>query len=503
MPYVSELLQAVPEIELIAGYDDCVVEHITTDSRHVRENSLFVAVRGVNMNGEDYVASAVEAGASAILCDATARVMIPESVTRLETKDVRKAVAKLAAAFYAPQPEHITAITGTDGKTSTAEFIRQLWEAVGEKSASIGTLGVRCTHVQDLPKFPNTTPDPVVLASILHQVQQQGVEHVAMEASSHGLHQLRLDGVRPRVAIFTTFGHDHGDYHPTPQDYFDAKARLFRELLVDGGRAVLNVDDATIAPLIEECRQAGTQVVGFGRSERADFRIVDAQAVEGGQRVELNLQGTQWQSVIPLYGAYQMMNVIAALAALWSEVSEAQRAQLLEALPHLTGVPGRLDRIVTLKGRMPVFTDYAHTADAIANVLRSLRPHVQNHLWIVFGCGGDRDASKRPKMGAMAVELADKVVVTDDNPRSEDPAAIRAAIMAAAKGAVEVGGRVEAITYALQHMVVGDVLVVAGKGHETTQIIGNVEHYHHDGETLLDIATALQLKEIHEGTLDR
>ncbi len=493
MQFVTKLLASVPEIEMISGYDDAVIEHITSDSRQVRRNSLFVAVRGVTMNGEDYVPQAIAAGASAILCAPSARVHISENVSRLESHDVRKATAHLASVFYAPQPKHVTAITGTDGKTSTAEFIRQLWEAVSEKSASIGTLGVRCAHVQNLPKFPNTTPDPVVLASLLHALQVGGVEHVAMEASSHGLHQYRLDGVTPRVAIFTTFGHDHGDYHPTPEDYFEAKARLFKELLAGDGVAVLNADDCNIMRLMPICQALGQKVVTFGRADQADFRIVSAEAVEGGQQVVFSLAGQVWKGMIPLYGAFQMMNVIAALAALWGEVSPTQRDMFLAALPHLMGVAGRLDRIVTLEGGMPVFTDYAHTAEAIANVLKSLRPHVKKDLWIVFGCGGDRDTSKRSKMGAVAAQFADKIVVTDDNPRSEDPAMIRSAIMKAVPHAKEIGSRVDAIAYAMENMHVGDVLVVAGKGHETTQIIGNTEHYHHDGETILEIAARLPL----------
>lgn len=488
MRYVTELVREIPEIELIAGYDDTRIHSITTDSRKVTPGALFVAVRGTQSNGEDHVPAAIEAGAVAVLCSPFARITLPEHVSRLETPDVRKAAALLAAAFYAPLPENITAITGTDGKTSTAEFVRQMWEVVGKPSASFGTLGVRCAHVQGLPDFPNTTPDPIVLASLLHTVAQAKVQHVAMEASSHGLHQARLEGVRPRTAVFTTFGHDHGDYHPTPQDYFDAKARLFRELLPAGGVAVLNADDARIWALRGELEARDVRVLGFGHAQEARYRILSAQAVEGGQAVSFDLDGTPWQGTIPLYGAFQMMNVMAALAVLWPQCDAAAKEKLLAHLPQITGVPGRLERIVTLSGGMPVFTDYAHTPDAIANVLRSLRPHVQGKLWIVFGCGGDRDTAKRPKMGAVAMELADVVVVTDDNPRSEEPAAIRRAIMAAAQGAHEVAGRVDAIHYAMAGLRAGDVLVVAGKGHETTQIIGNTQHYHHDGETILEIA---------------
>lgn len=490
MQRVTDLIKLLPEIEMISGWDDTAIAGMTSDSRKVQENWLFAAVDGTHVNGADYVPQAMEKGASAILCSPATRVSLPEHVMRLETENVRLALAKLAAQFYAPMPAHITAITGTDGKTSTAEFIRQLWEFLGKSSASVGTLGVRCDALAEKITFPNTTPDPVVLAEAFGKMASVGVQHVAMEASSHGLHQYRLDGIVPKVAIFTTFSRDHGDYHPTFDDYFDAKARLFRALLPENGRVVLNADDARISGLAKECRDRGQDVVLFGKDAQADFRIVQARACDGGQDVVLDLAGTQWQGVIPLYGAFQVMNVLAALAALWTEVDEP--AQLLNALSSLTGVPGRLERICTLPSGVPVFTDYAHTADALANVLRSLRPHTQQRLWVVFGCGGDRDTSKRPLMGAVAAELADMSIVTDDNPRSEDPATIRAAILAAAPDAHEVGNRVEAIRFAMEQVEAGDVLLVAGKGHERTQTVGKSEHYHHDGETILEIAAKMQ-----------
>jgi UDP-N-acetylmuramoyl-L-alanyl-D-glutamate--2,6-diaminopimelate ligase len=491
MLLVTELLKKVPEIAMISGWDDTSISGMTSDSRQVQHNWLFAAVDGTHSNGADYVPQALEKGASVVLCSHKARITLPEYVMRLEAHNVRLALAKLAAQYYAPMPAHITAITGTDGKTSTAEFIRQLWQAVGRTSASVGTLGVRCDQLERTITFPNTTPDPVILAEAFGAMAQTGVQHVAMEASSHGLHQYRLDGIVPRVAVFTTFGHDHGDYHPTFDDYFDAKARLFRELLpAHGGRAVLNADDVRIAGLAAECRARGQQVVLFGRNKHADFRIARAVACEGGQDVELYLDGMVWTGIIPLYGAFQVMNVVAALAALWGDVEDKHR--LLGALTSLTGVPGRLDRICMLASGVSVFTDYAHTPDALANVLQSLRPHTTQHLWLVFGCGGDRDNAKRPLMGAVAHQLADRCIVTDDNPRSEDPALIRAAILAACPDALEIGNRVEAITHGMHQLKSGDVLLVAGKGHERTQTIGKIEHYHHDGETILEIAAKMQ-----------
>jgi UDP-N-acetylmuramoyl-L-alanyl-D-glutamate--2,6-diaminopimelate ligase len=494
MQLATKLLQSVPEIKVISGWDDTLVAGISADSRVIQPQWIFAAVDGVHQKGSDFVPQSIERGASAILCAPESRITLPEGVMRLEAVNVRHALAALAAAFYAPFPRHITSITGTDGKTSTADFVRQLWQAVGQSSASVGTLGVRCDALDaqgESIRFPNTTPDPVILAQALGKMAAAGVQHMAMEASSHGLHQYRLDGVVPRVAVFTTFGHDHGDYHPTFDDYFDAKARLFRELLPHNGLAVLNADDARIAALAQECRARGQQVVTFGRAPDATFRIVEARAVEGGQEVELLLDGVRWAGCIPLYGAFQVMNVLAAVAAIWRDVEQKQR--LLDALTQLQGVAGRLERICMLpNNHVPVFTDYAHTPDALANVLRSLRPHVVNKLWVVFGCGGDRDTTKRPLMGAVAKDLADMSIVTDDNPRSEEPAAIRAAILAAHPLAVEMGSRVDAIAYAMHHAQEGDVVLVAGKGHERTQTIGKVEHYHHDGESILEIAAKMQ-----------
>lgn len=450
---------------------------ITSDSRKVQAGFLFAAIPGVMQNGEDFIPAAVEKGATVILCRKGWQGALPAHVLRIESENPRRELALIAAAYYAPMPEHIVAVTGTDGKTSTAEFCRQLWEGAGHKAATLGTLGLRSDHYSAAEGFPNTTPDPVVLQQHLQALARAGVQHVAMEASSHGLHQYRLDGVQPEAAAFTTFGADHGDYHPTTDDYFDAKSRLFRELLSEGGRAVLNADDARIMTLAAECRH----VITFGRNA-SDYILHQATPTAHGLLAELCINGQQWQGNVPLYGRFQLMNVLAAAALVGPHLGGAEG--FFSQLATLSGVPGRLEKIAELPQGMPVFVDYAHTAQALGNILHSLRPHTQGRLWVVFGCGGDRDRAKRPEMGRVAAELADKVIVTDDNPRSEDPAVIRGEVLAASPGAAEIGDREEAIRSALRGMQTGDVLVVAGKGHETTQLIGSKSLHFSDSEVI-------------------
>ncbi len=453
---------------------------ITSDSRKVRPGYIFAAIPGVHENGERFIDQALENGAAGIICRSDWEGVVPEGVARFGVDNPRQALAVMAAAYYTPMPRHIVAITGTDGKTSTAEFCRQLLEMGGHKAATLGTLGLNSLHYSAPEGFPNTTPDPVVLHEHLRSLALAGVEHVAMEASSHGLHQYRLEGVVPEAGVFTTFGADHGDYHPTTEEYFAAKARLFRQLLPEGARAVLNREDEAVYALAPECTARKLEVVEFGRKAK-EFCIEKSIPTAEGLSASLWVRGKFWEGTLPLYGGFQLMNVLAAAGAIWPYLGHEA---FFEALPQLSGVRGRLEKVAELPHGMPVFVDYAHTAQALKGILLALRPHTAGHLIVVFGCGGDRDRSKRPQMGRIASQLADLAVVTDDNPRSEDPAAIRAEIMVACPGAKEIGDREEAIQYALRCMHEGDVLLVAGKGHETTQTIGNKVLFFNDAEVI-------------------
>jgi UDP-N-acetylmuramoyl-L-alanyl-D-glutamate--2,6-diaminopimelate ligase len=469
--------QATEVLAALAGR----ISGITADSRLVKPGYLFAAIPGVTQNGEAYILSALEQGAIAVLTRPECSVEIPEGVPHVRVENPRQCLAHLAAAYYAPAPRHLFAITGTDGKTSTAEFCRQLCESSGERAATLGTLGVRSDWYQEGEAFPNTTPDPVLLHRLLQALVARGVECAAIEASSHGLDQYRLDGITPEAAAFTTFGHDHGDYHPTPEAYFAAKARLFAELLPAGGRAVLNADDARIMTLHTLCAARGHGVVTFG-AQGEEFRLVHTRPVAAGLEVSLRILGQEWRGTVPLYGAFQMMNVLAAAALVWPLLEGAEH--VFSRLPALRGVPGRLEQVAKLPGGMPIFVDYAHTEQALGKVLDALRPHAHGRLWVVFGCGGDRDRAKRPAMGRVAAQKAECVIVTDDNPRSEDSAAIRREILAACPEAREIGDRRAAIAEAVRGLERGDVLVVAGKGHETTQVIGTIAEHFSDAEVI-------------------
>jgi UDP-N-acetylmuramoyl-L-alanyl-D-glutamate--2,6-diaminopimelate ligase len=374
----------------------------------------------------------------------------------------------MAARFYRPQPETVAAVTGTNGKTSVTVFTRQLWQGLGWPAASLGTIGIVA------PGFAHpgslTTPDPVTLHSELNALAQSGVDHVAIEASSHGLDQFRLDGLKPKAAAFTNLTRDHLDYHGDMAAYRAAKTRLFTDLLPRDGIAVINLDDETGAELARNCRLRGQRVLGYGRAEPAELRLVAARPTPHGQELTLDLLGVRHELALPLMGDFQAMNVLAALGL--AIATGAEIAPAVALLPTLTGAPGRMERIGTHATGAPILVDYAHSPDALENALKALRSHVEGRLILVFGCGGDRDTGKRPQMGAIARLLADVAIVTDDNPRSEEPASIRRAIVAACPGAIEIGDRGDAIRRGLAMLRAGDALLVAGKGHETGQIVG-------------------------------
>jgi len=450
----------------IADVDsDSPVTGFAIDHRKVAAGSIFGAFRGALFDGEEFIAPAVERGAVAVVARPEAAV---EGVPHLADPKPRRLFAALAAKFYAPYPETVVAVTGTNGKTSTVEMTRQIWRMSGHRSASIGTLGV--TTSDDQVKTGLTTPDIVTFLHNMAGLERMGMSHVAYEASSHGLDQHRAEGVPLAAAAFTNFSRDHLDYHATMQAYFEAKMRLFEELLPAGSPVVVWTDDPKSAEVIERATRAGHEVLTVGRSGDA-IRLVEQAPSALGQTLMLEHDGKSYRLALPLIGAYQAANVLTAAGLVLATGGEWQ--QTFSAMQRVAPVRGRLERAVIGRGGVPVYIDYAHTPDALEAAIAALRPHVEGRLIVVFGAGGDRDKGKRPEMGAVAVRLADLVIVTDDNPRREDPAAIRAEIMAGATGAIEVGGRREAIAEAIRIAEPGDIVLLAGKGHETGQIVGD------------------------------
>lgn len=444
---------------------DPEVVGITSDSREVRPGFVFAALPGTRLDGSSFVKEAVRAGAVAVL--ARSDVTPCPKVAWVADANPRRALAFMAARFYGRQPRTVAAVTGTSGKTSVADFTRQIWQATGAPAASIGTLGVRTASGTE--KLGHTTPDPIGLHRAFADLVGRGIEHLALEASSHGLDQHRLDAVQMAAAAFTTFGVDHGDYHPTRADYLAAKVALFDRLLPADGVAVLNADMDVFAEVETVCRRRGCRTVTYGRGG-LDLRLVDARPTAAGQEIDINVFGRRETVILPLFGTFQAWNVLAALGLVVGTGTDV--GQALGALPTLEGVPGRLQKVADHPDGAPVFVDYAHKPDALETVLAALRPHTRGRLHVVFGCGGDRDRAKRPMMGAIAARLADQVIVTDDNPRSEVPADIRRAVLAACPGAREIGDRAEAIHAAVRALAPGDVLVIAGKGHEQGQVVG-------------------------------
>ncbi len=438
---------------------------IAIDSRAVKPGDLFFALTGVRTDGARFVDQAIAAGAVAVAGERAAPGMA--SVPFITVSNPRRALALAAARFFPRQPATIAAVTGTSGKTSVAAFTREIWRQLGDAAASIGTVGV----VSDKRNVYGslTTPDPVALHRAIDELARDGVTHLALEASSHGLDQFRLDGVHVGVGGFTNLSRDHMDYHPDVAHYLAAKLRLFTDLVSEGGAAVIAADHDVSAQVIAAARRRGLRLLTVGR--RGDgIRLVEA-AVDGfSQKLSLEHGGRRYAVRLPLVGEFQIENALVAAGLAIASGSDA--ARVFDALERLEGAKGRLERVGQYCGA-PIFVDYAHKPDALAKALQALRPYARRRLVVVFGAGGDRDAGKRPLMGAIAAEHADAVIVTDDNPRSEDPAAIRAAILAAASGAREIGDRAAAIRAAIDGLQEGDVLLIAGKGHETGQIIGD------------------------------
>jgi UDP-N-acetylmuramoyl-L-alanyl-D-glutamate--2,6-diaminopimelate ligase len=442
------------------------VAGVSADSRAVGAGFLFVAVPGTKADGLAFAADAVARGATAVVGESERPANLPATVAFARVDNARRLLALAAARLYPRQPGTIVAVTGTSGKSSVADFARQIFAALGHPAASLGTIGV--VKPDGATYGSLTTPDPVTLHKTLDSLAGEGVTHLAMEASSHGLDQYRLDGVRLTAAGFTNLGRDHLDYHPTVEAYLQAKLRLFDTLLPDGATAVVNADVAEAEAVEAVADARGLKLFTVGRKGR-DLVLEDAIRAGFDQRLTIrHAAGTQ-EVILPLAGDFQAANALMAAGLVIAAGEEPGR--VIAAMAGLKGVKGRLERVAALKGGL-VFVDYAHKPDALAHALGALRPYASGRLMVVFGAGGDRDPGKRPIMGQVAAENADVVIVTDDNPRSEDPAAIRAAILAAAPGACEIGDRRTAIRAALADLRAGDVLVIAGKGHETGQIVG-------------------------------
>jgi UDP-N-acetylmuramoyl-L-alanyl-D-glutamate--2,6-diaminopimelate ligase len=450
----------------IADVDsDSEVTGFAIDHRKVVDGSVFGAFKGAVFNGEDFIEEAVDRGAVAVVARPEANA---DRVPLLSDPTPRKLFAKVAAKFYAPYPETVVAVTGTNGKTSTVEMTRQIWRMSGHRSASIGTLGVTTSDEQ--VKTGLTTPDIVTFLHNMAGLGRMGMTHVAYEASSHGLDQHRCEGVPLAAAAFTNFSRDHLDYHETMEAYFEAKMRLFDELLEPGRPAVIWADDSKSGEVIERSKRRGHRVTTVGRNGDT-IRLVEQSPTALGQTLKIEHDGKPHRLALPLIGAYQAANVLTAAGLVLA--TGGKWDETFSAMQRVAPVRGRLERAVISRDGVPVYIDYAHTPDALEAAIAALRPHVEGRLITVFGAGGDRDQGKRPQMGKVATEKSDVVIVTDDNPRSEDPARIRSAIMAGAPGATEVPGRREAIAEAIRIARDGDIVLVAGKGHETGQIIGD------------------------------
>jgi UDP-N-acetylmuramoyl-L-alanyl-D-glutamate--2,6-diaminopimelate ligase len=456
-----------------AAGGDTPVTGISADSRQVRPGHLFAALPGSKAHGAEFIGIALQKGAGSVLTDRSgleiARAALAAAkVPVVLAEDPRQALAYACAIFFGAQPETMVAVTGTSGKTSVATFTRQIWQTLGHRAVNLGTMGVLGDYSAPLV---HTTPEPITLHRVLADMAAAGVDHAAMEASSHGLDQRRLDGVRLAAAAFTNFSQDHLDYHADFDEYFAAKAGLFDRVLPEDAVAVVNLDDARGPEVAAIADRRGQDVLSVGRAPSATLRIVRQRYDATGQDLRFSWNGAPQMARLKLIGGFQAENVLAAAGLAIGSGSDP--SEVFSALPGLTTVAGRMQLAATRDNGATVFVDYSHKPGALASALKSLRPHVMGRIVVVFGAGGDRDRLKRPLMGKAAAEYADQVIVTDDNPRSEEPAAIRRAVLAGCPDATEVGDRAEAILRGVDALEPGDALLIAGKGHETGQIVGD------------------------------
>jgi UDP-N-acetylmuramoyl-L-alanyl-D-glutamate--2,6-diaminopimelate ligase len=477
---LSDLIQenhAASAIEIVG---------LSADSRSVQPGYLFAALAGTEQDGAAYIDSAIEQGAVAVLT--APHVSIPSKAVHVVLDDnPRRKLALLAARFYAAQPRFIAAVTGTNGKTSVAWFVRQMWETLGYKSASIGTLGAIGTGLSAGPSL--TTPDPVVLHRQLAEFAASGVDHAIIEASSHGLAQYRLDGVKVAAAAFTNLSRDHLDYHRTEEEYFYAKKRLFAEIMPPGHTAVINADSPYAAEIEALCWARGNRIITYGETAD-DLRLVSTRLGNAGQTLTVEYKDERYDIDLPLAGKFQAMNALASVGLVLATTGMPV-GSIFKSLERLTPVPGRMELAARHPNGAPIFVDFAHTPEGLENCLEALRPYAKNRLIVVFGCGGDRDPGKRPLMGAIARDMADMVYITDDNPRRENPAVIRAQIKEACPEAIEIGDRGKAIGAAIQALEPGDALVIAGKGHEQGQILAKETIPFNDAEVAREAVARL------------
>jgi UDP-N-acetylmuramoyl-L-alanyl-D-glutamate--2,6-diaminopimelate ligase len=460
---LSDLL---PEAAVDARNKALEIAGVTSDSRKVKPGFLFIAIAGAKADGAHFAKQAVDAGAVAVAAEERPGGLA-DTVAFVRVKNARRALSIAAAKVFPRQPGTIAAVTGTSGKTSVAAFTRQIWTALGLQAASIGTIGVVSPNGETYGSL--TTPDPVELHRTLDRLAGEGLTHLALEASSHGLDQHRLDGVRVSAGAFTNLSRDHLDYHASMDAYLTAKLRLFTDLVAPGGAAVIDADDCYAGRVIDAAKRRGLKIMTVGVGGN-DIKLKDGEIDGFAQLITFAHGGRDYRIKLPLVGAFQVQNVAVAAGLAIATGSAPER--VFAALANLTGAKGRLE-LAGSKNGAPIFIDYAHKPDALKKALEALRPYARGKLVVVFGAGGDRDAGKRAIMGRIAHENADRVIVTDDNPRSEHPEAIRAAIIAAAPGAIEMGDRTQAIRQAIAELKAGDALLIAGKGHETGQIVGD------------------------------
>jgi len=477
--YLSELIANIAEIEIVNHKFD--ITGITDDSRKVQPGFLFAAIKGKKVDGTQFIQAAIDAGAAAILVDSEFNITVPDSVVLIKSTNLRKALAKLSANFYGKQVERIVAVTGTNGKSSTVTFCRQIWEMAGHKAASLGTIGITAPGYNREGTL--TTPDPITLHREIAELEKAGITKLAIEASSQGLDQYRLDGLKIVAGAFTNLTQDHLDYHGTMENYLQCKLRLFSEIIEEGSVLVLNRDVPYAEEFEKLARLRKFKIIDYGYKAK-DITVIECHPTASGQFVEMDVFDKNYKLNIPLVGKFQMYNALCALGLVISEdiQNEDFVAETVASLEKLQTVRGRLELAAVMKNGAAIYVDYAHTPDGVETLLKSIRPHVKNKLHAIVGCGGDRDKTKRPMMGKLAVTLADVTIVTDDNPRTEDPAQIRSEVMAGAVGATEIAGREKAIKEAIKNLQAGDILVVAGKGHEQGQEINGVKTHFDDVE---------------------
>ncbi|UWQ57219.1 UDP-N-acetylmuramoyl-L-alanyl-D-glutamate--2,6-diaminopimelate ligase [Leisingera caerulea] len=465
--------QPLSQLGLTArGGADPQIRGLAVDSRDVREGFLFAALPGSQVHGAKFIPAALEQGASAILTDAAgagiaAKVLDESHAALVVVEDPRQTLAYAAALWFGGQPQTVVAVTGTNGKTSVATFVRQIWMELGHQAVNMGTTGIEGAWSYPLA---HTTPEPITLHRALAEAAAAGVTHAAMEASSHGLDQRRLDGVQLAAAGFTNFTQDHLDYHETFEAYFAAKAGLFRRVLPEEGVAVINMNDPRGAEMRAVAAARGQEVISVGRG-LGDLSLLGLRYDGTGQDMRFAWHDRPYQVRLNLIGGFQAENVLLACGLVIAGGEDPER--VFETLPHLTTVRGRMQLAAERDNGSAVFVDYAHTPDAVGSAIKALRPHVLGRLIAIVGAGGDRDTSKRPLMGQAAHQNADVVIVTDDNPRSEDPAIIRAAVKGGAPDCIEIGDRAEAILRGADMLGPGDALIICGKGHETGQTVGD------------------------------